>query len=79
MTNTTTQSWIDGTVTAEDAPIGVQLWPTTNPRYGLNFTIQRVEIVRNSHGTHVCWVYENGAERIFDMGEKVAVRTEAPL
>ena len=79
MTTTTTPVWIDGTVTAESAPIGVQLWPTRAPQYAPNFTLDRVEIVRNAIGTHVRWVYENGTERCFDFGHEIAVRTERPL
>lgn len=79
MTTTTTPAWIDGTVTAQDAPIGVQLWPTTDPRYAPNFTIESVELIRNHRGAHVRWVYESGSTRYFDLGDQVAVRTERPL
>ena len=78
-TTAPTTAWIDGTVIAEDAPVGVQLWPTIAPQYAPNFTLERVETVRNERGTHVRWVYENGTERLFSLGESVAVRTLEPL
>lgn len=67
-------------ITAEDAPIGVQVWPTISPRYAPNFTIAAVEIVtrklRDTSGTYetsqVIWTYENGNTRTFDLGERVA-------
>ncbi|WGH21373.1 hypothetical protein SEA_EMOTION_24 [Arthrobacter phage Emotion] len=62
------------TVKAEEAPIGVQLWPTRSPEFAPNFTLAAVETVRNTYGTRVRWVYENGSERWFDLGEDVAVR-----
>jgi hypothetical protein len=62
------------TVIAEDAPIGVQLWPTTDPQYAPNFTLMEVRTVRTATRSYVRWVYENGSERTFDLGEMVAVR-----
>lgn len=68
-TSTATQ-----TVTAEDAPLGVQLWPTTTPAGAPNFTLERVEIVRDAYRTFVRWVYESGNTRTFLLGERVAVK-----
>lgn len=69
------------TVTAEDAPIGVQLWPTRHPRYAPNFTLLSVEVItrklREASGvydsTRVIWTYENLDTREFEVGEQVAV------
>lgn len=79
MTTTTTPPWTRGTVVAEDAPIGVQLWPTISPEFAPNFTLAEVHTVRNHRGTHVRWVYEGGQERFFGIGDEVAVLTERPL
>lgn len=67
-------------VIAEDAPIGMQLWPTVSPKHAPNFTLAAVEVVtrkvRDASGTydssHVEWTYENGTTRLFSVGEKVA-------
>lgn len=79
MTTTTTPPWTSGTVIAEQAPIGVQLWPTRSPQDAPNFTLAEVRLVRNHRGTHVQWVYEGGQERFFSIGDEVAVLTEKPL
>lgn len=75
MTTTQTLPATDTTtyVIAEDAPIGVQLWPTTSPKYAPNFTLATVAILRTSTGRHVVWTYESGATRVFFLGERVAV------
>jgi hypothetical protein len=70
------------TVTAEDAPIGVQLWPTISPKYAPNFTLAAVEVIvrklRDASGDYemssVIWTYENGSTRSFLLGEQVAVQ-----
>ena len=64
-------------VIAEDAPIGVPLWPTTHPRFDRNFTLSSVSTVRDSYGTHVLWLYENGETRSFSIGERVSVEYPA--
>lgn len=64
-------------VLAEDAPIGVQLWPTTRPSASPDFTLMRVETVRTATRSFVRWIYESGKERTFDMGESVVVRYPA--
>lgn len=61
-------------VIAEDAPIGVQLWPTVSPESAPNFTLMEVRIVRRADRGYVTWIYENGTERYFDLGESVAVQ-----
>ena len=61
-------------VIAEDAPIGVQLWPTRAPEYAPNFTLAKVATVRTATGTHVEWTYESGSQRFFDLGEAVSVK-----
>lgn len=71
MTSTTTTQTT--TVAAEDAPLGVQLWPTTSPEFAANFTLDRVDTMRGVNGTTVRWVYQNGSERFFGLGEEVVV------
>jgi hypothetical protein len=61
------------TVAAEDAPLGVQLWPTITPAGAPNFTLDRVEIVRDVNGEWVRWTYQNGSVRTFRKGERVVV------
>ena len=68
-TQTTTDS-----VIAEDAPIGVQLWPTRSPAYADNFTLMEVQVVRGEVRSYVRWIYRNGNERTFSLGESVAVQ-----
>jgi hypothetical protein len=74
--HTTTPNLIDTTVTAEDAPLGVCLWPVLGEQYASNFTLERVETVRSASGTRIHWVYESGKDRWFQPGEKVAVRVD---
>jgi len=64
----------DYSVIAEDAPIGVQLWPTTSPKFAPNFTLASVATVRNEVRSYVVWTYENGSQRTFEMGEQIACR-----
>lgn len=74
----TTDNPMDSVV-AEDAPIGVQLWPTVSPESAPNFTLMEVQTVRRAGGrSYVRWIYENGKERSFDMGERVAVKFPEP-
>jgi hypothetical protein len=61
-------------VVAEDAPIGILLWPVNRPEAEPNFTLMEVRIVRRATRSHVTWIYENGSERHFDLGEQVWVR-----
>lgn len=56
------------TVTAEAAPIGVQLWPTASPKYAPNFTLAAVTVDDNT----VTWTYESGTTRYFRKGEQIA-------
>jgi hypothetical protein len=71
---TTSKATETSTVTAEDAPLGVQLWPTLTPQQAPNFTLWAVEIVRNEARTYVRWIYHNGNVRTFKLGEQVAVQ-----
>jgi len=72
----------DALVTAETAPTSVQLWPTTTPEAGRNFTLESVEVItrtlRDASGKYdraeVVWTYQNGHERTFTPGERVSVR-----
>jgi hypothetical protein len=59
-------------VAAEDAPIGVQLWPTITPESAPAFTLDRVEIVRTETQKYVRWVYQSGTIRVFELGQTVA-------
>ena len=60
-------------VVAEEAPLGVLLWPVRAPQYEPNFTLAEVQVVRREHGSFVRWVYQSGSERLFGLGEEVAV------
>lgn len=65
-------------VIAENAPIGVQLWPTIHPQYAPNFTLAEVQIIRNEIGSYVRWIYEGDVEtRTFQVGQVVAVDGDA--
>lgn len=64
-------------VLAEDAPLGVPLWPTTHPRFDRNCTLSSVSTVRDEYGMHVLWTYENGETRKFSFGESVSVEYPA--
>jgi len=74
-------------VIAENAPLGVQLWPTTTPESAPNFTLAAVEIlsrkVRQEDGSWfeypatVIWTYQSGTERRFRLGEVVACELPA--
>lgn len=71
---TTTKTWTETRVAAEDAPLDVQLWPTRDDeRFGLNFTLESVAVVRTINGTHVEWRYYNGNVRSFLLGEHVVI------
>lgn len=61
-------------VVAEDAPIGIQLWPTRTPESWQNFTLREVQIVRTETRRFVRWVYYSGATRDFELGAEVVVR-----
>ena len=65
---------ISTSVVAQDAPIGIPLWPSTQPE---SFTLRHVSIVRNHVASWVVWTYWSGQERTFELGEKVAVQVEA--
>lgn len=70
-------TYTNASLVAEDAPLGVQLWPTVSPEFAPNFTLASVEIVRDFYGTRVRWTYENGNVRTFDLGEQVFARIAA--
>lgn len=77
MTTTTTPEWTEISVAAEDAPIGIQTWPTVDPIYAPNFTLERVEIIRNHRGRYVRWVFESGKDRLFSIGDMITLRVPA--
>jgi len=66
--------WVDAQFVAEEAPLGVQLWPTRSPEFAPNFTLDSVAVVRNASGVHVVWTYQNGSTRFFRVGETVAAK-----
>lgn len=70
--------YLEGTVTAEDAPTGILLWPVRNPRYAPNYTLAQV-IAHTDDPSRlwVEWIYENGERRTFNKGEDVIVRVAA--
>ena len=63
-------------VVAEDAPLGVLLWPVRAPEFEPNFTLESVAVVRDSMGSRVIWTYQNGTKRTFRPGEKVSVKMQ---
>lgn len=67
------------TVVAEEAPIGVLLWPVRAPEFAPSYTLMRVETVRTADRHIVRWIYESGQERTFDAGERVAVKMVATI
>ncbi len=69
---------IQTAVTAEHAPIGVQIWPTRAPKYAPAFTLESVAVTRTINGAHVTWTYENGATRTFNAGQRVIVKAVRP-
>lgn len=70
---TATATHIETTVAAEDAPIGIQIWPTIAPGYAHHFTLDSVELVRDCNGEWVRWTYQDGKTRTFSKGEQVVV------
>jgi hypothetical protein len=69
---------ITTTVAAEDAPLGVQLWPTLSPEFAPQFTLDEVATVRTVNGTYVRWTYQDGKTRQFRVGEQVMVSLAPP-
>lgn len=62
------------TIAAEDAPLGVPLWPSHSVR---RFTLTAVSVIRDRAGTRVIWLSADGTERTFGVGEQVTVRYPA--
>lgn len=79
-----TAQWTESFVAAENAPIGVQLWPIVAPGYAHHWTLTSVEVItrtlRDASGTYeyaeVVWTYEDGKARTFNPGEQVLISTE---
>ena len=61
------------TVVAEEAPVGVPLWPTREPDHAEFFTLVEVQMVRREERSFVRWVYQSGATREFTPGTGVVV------
>jgi hypothetical protein len=62
------------TVVAENAPLGVQLWPTISPDYADNFILNSVAVHRRETGDFVVWTYRSGKTRTLLVGEEVVVQ-----
>jgi hypothetical protein len=73
MTTTHSPAIPTTTVKAEDAPIGVQLWPTRTPAGAVHFTLLQVRTVRTAATHNVVWHYEDGKTRSFRAGEQVVI------
>lgn len=71
---TTPTTVTDSSVIAEDAPIGVLLWPVRSSEYAPNYMLASVAIIRDEYRTYVRWTYQGGNVRDFGLGESVAVR-----
>lgn len=73
---------VDVEVVAEDAPLNVLLWPVREPRYAVNYTLERVVtermVVEEAGAIRervvVRWHYMGGNVRSFHQGEGVACR-----
>lgn len=78
-TTTATKSLPYTDVIAEDAPLGVQLWPS-RPGCEDAFILRSVAVIRdemdeaNGRAGHVVWTYRNGNVRTFLLGEKIAAK-----
>lgn len=74
-------------VVAEDAPVGVQLWPSLSPKAGPSLTLESVEVVsrkirETNDGTwyvytdSVTWTYQDGHQERYTISEKIDVDFE---
>jgi hypothetical protein len=64
-------------VAAEDAPVGVLLWPVTHPAAEPNRTLADVSVVSRPTGDVVVWRFQSGLTRTFNLGEDVVVAASA--
>lgn len=64
-------------VKAEEAPIGMPLWPTRTPEAAVAYTLESVCLVRTATESRVVWTYLNGTTVDYAAGEMVAVQIES--
>ena len=64
-------------VTAEHAPIGVQVWPTIRSDAAPMYTLRTVSLIRVQDGGYVQWTFQNGDTRVFQPGTRVGVQLPA--
>jgi hypothetical protein len=64
-------------IKAEDAPLGVPLWPTNGRDYLLSHhTLKQVVVVRSTSpdlGSFVRWTYQSRTGRRFRLGDEIEV------
>lgn len=70
-------------VIAEDAPLGVALWPPRPGAEGVTLaaddvTLASVGVIRTLAGPFVEWTYRSGRVRAFHVGQPVAVDLPQP-
>lgn len=58
-------------VSAEEAPIGVLLWPVVSAGSEPHYTLAEVQVVRREERSFVRWIYQDGKERTFEVSEGV--------
>jgi len=64
---------LEVSIRAEDAPLGVPLWPSTTAAAG-RYVLEEVHVLRDRHGSSVRWVAEDGSERLFGLAQLVLCR-----
>jgi hypothetical protein len=70
-------------IKAEDAPLGVPLWPADYEALLPHHTLERVEVVQSvrslvgDRGPFVRWMFVSGTTRAFRLGEEIVV--EVPV
>jgi hypothetical protein len=72
-------------IKAEDAPVGVPLWPADSEALLPHHTLERVEVVHSvrsvsgGHGEFVRWTFVSGTVRSFKIGEEIVVAVRAKI
>jgi hypothetical protein len=70
-------------IKAEDAPLGVPLWPADSEALLPHHTLGRVEVVQSvralvgDRGSFVRWTFVSGIARAFRLGEEIVVEVPA--
>lgn len=71
------------TIKAEDAPLGVPLWPADSEALLPHHTLEQVEVLQSvrslvgNHGPFVRWTFVSGTTRAFRLGEEIVVAVPA--